>query len=288
MTFFDPSEWDGKLYSSGWVAGGAGSKPIFEPATQGSIGNYGNASPEDVTRAAHAAVTAQKSWAAASYEERAGVLRRAGTLIEENADVLSDWLVREAGSAKGKAGFEAHLVSGVFYAASAIAMAPYGQLLRSGKPRLSLARRLPVGVVGVISPFNFPQILSIRSVAPALALGNAVILKPDPRTAVSGGLVLAAHLRGGGPAGGPASTCCPAAPTSARRWSTEPAGAGDLLHRVDQRRPGGRRARRASTSSACTWSSAATTPCSCWTTSTCRPRSRRAPGARSSTRVRSA
>jgi benzaldehyde dehydrogenase (NAD) len=48
-----------------------------------------------------------------------------------------------------------------------------------------------VGVVGVISPFNFPLILSIRAVAPALALGNAVILKPDPRTAVSGGVTLA-------------------------------------------------------------------------------------------------
>ncbi len=50
---------------------------------------------------------------------------------------------------------------------------------------------MPVGVVGVIAPFNFPQILSIRSVAPALALGNAVVLKPDPRTSVSGGVVLA-------------------------------------------------------------------------------------------------
>jgi benzaldehyde dehydrogenase (NAD) len=50
---------------------------------------------------------------------------------------------------------------------------------------------VPVGVVGVISPFNFPQILAIRSVAPALALGNAVVLKPDPRTAVCGGVVLA-------------------------------------------------------------------------------------------------
>ena len=58
-------------------------------------------------------------------------------------------------------------------------------------PRLSLARRLPVGVVGVIAPFNVPTILSIRAVAPALALGNAVVLKPDPRTAVSGGAVLA-------------------------------------------------------------------------------------------------
>ncbi|MHB1172049.1 MAG: benzaldehyde dehydrogenase [Lacisediminihabitans sp.] len=198
MTFFDPSEWDGKLYSGGWVSGGAGDKPIFEPATGNSIGKFGVASAEDVSRAANSAIIAQESWAAASYQERAGVLRRAGTLIEEHADVLSNWLIREAGSAKGKAGFEAHLVSGAFFAASAIAMAPYGQLLRSSKPRLSLARRIPVGTVGVISPFNFPQILSSRSVAPALALGNAVILKPDPRTAVSGGLILAAILREAG------------------------------------------------------------------------------------------
>jgi benzaldehyde dehydrogenase (NAD) len=64
-------------------------------------------------------------------------------------------------------------------------------MLRSAQPRLSFARRRPVGVVGVIAPFNFPLTLSIRSVAPALALGNAVVLKPDPRTAVSGGVTLA-------------------------------------------------------------------------------------------------
>ena len=59
------------------------------------------------------------------------------------------------------------------------------------QPRLSFAERVPVGVVGVISPFNFPQILATRSVAPALALGNAVVLKLDPRTSVCGGVVLA-------------------------------------------------------------------------------------------------
>src|SRR5437588_18062 len=53
------------------------------------------------------------------------------------------------------------------------------------------ARRRPVGVVGVIAPFNFPLILGIRSVAPALALGNAVVFKPDPRTAVCGGVSIA-------------------------------------------------------------------------------------------------
>jgi benzaldehyde dehydrogenase (NAD) len=198
MSFFDPSEWDGKLYSSGWVTSSGGSQDIKEPATGDTIGHFGVANAEDVSKAVGTAVAAQKSWATASYEERAGVMRRTGDLIEKYSAVLGDWLIREAGSAKGKAAFETHLVSGDFYTASAIAMAPYGQLLRSGKPRLSLARHLPVGIVGVISPFNFPQILSARSVAPALALGNAVILKPDPRTAVSGGLVLAAILQEAG------------------------------------------------------------------------------------------
>lgn len=68
-----------------------------------------------------------------------------------------------------------------------------GQLLPSESGRMSIARKIPVGVVGVISPFNFPLYLAMRAVAPALALGNAVLLKPDPRTAVSGG-VLAARL----------------------------------------------------------------------------------------------
>src|SRR6185437_1049942 len=69
---------------------------------------------------------------------------------------------------------------------------PWGHLLPSSEPgRESVARRVPLGVVGVISPWNFPQILSVRAVAPALALGNAVILKPDVQTAVSGGALIA-------------------------------------------------------------------------------------------------
>ncbi len=67
---------------------------------------------------------------------------------------------------------------------------------------LSFAKRLPLGVVGVIAPFNFPLFLAMRAVAPALALGNAVVLKPDPRTAVCGGVAIArAFERAGLPAG---------------------------------------------------------------------------------------
>ncbi|MFK5634119.1 benzaldehyde dehydrogenase [Ornithinimicrobium sp. LYQ103] len=198
MTFFDSSTWDGRISSGGWVRGGGGSADVVEPATGNTIGSYGVGSTEDVSRAVEQGRAAQREWMALPYPERSAVFRRAGQLVDDNADVLSDWLVREAGSGRGKAAFEASLVSGEYFGATAVVEAPYGQLLRTHVPRLSMARRLPVGVVGVISPFNFPAILASRSVAPALAAGNAVVLKPDPRTAVSGGLFFAEVLREAG------------------------------------------------------------------------------------------
>ena len=95
------------------------------------------------------------------------------------------------GSLPAKGDFEIDIAARECYEASALPTRPHGELLPSRDGRLSWAERVPAGVVGVIAPFNFPLILSIRSVAPALALGNAVILKPDPRTAVSGGFLLA-------------------------------------------------------------------------------------------------
>src|ERR671920_1659639 len=125
-------------------------------------------------------------------DRRAAVLRRAGQLFVEHEDEIHEWLVRESGAIRPFAGFQTRAVAAEeCWEAAGLASQPYGELLRSNQPRLSMARRLPVGVVGVISPFNAPIILSIRSVAPALALGNCVILKPDPRTAVSGGVVFA-------------------------------------------------------------------------------------------------
>ena len=69
--------------------------------------------------------------------------------------------------------------------------ADQGTLLPTQNGKLSIAKRVPLGVVGVISPFNFPLYLALRAVAPALALGNAVVLKPDERTAVCSGYAIA-------------------------------------------------------------------------------------------------
>ena len=102
------------------------------------------------------------------------------------------------------------------YEAATLPSRPYGELLPTESPHLSWAERVPVGVVGVISPFNFPQILAIRSVAPALALGNAVVLKPDPRTAVCGGVVLARVFEEAGLPEG-CCTCCRAGRTPGKR-----------------------------------------------------------------------
>ena len=191
MTLMDTGTWDGLVFSDGWTEAGGGDAPVVEPATGKELARTGIAGADDVARATRRAAEAQREWAATSFEERAAVIRRAAALFEEHGAEIQDWIVRETGAVPPKAQLETHVAAQESYEAATLPSRPYGELLPTAAPRLSLARRRPVGVVGVIAPFNFPLILSIRSVAPALALGNAVVLKPDARTAVSGGVVLA-------------------------------------------------------------------------------------------------
>ena len=191
MTFIDESIWSGKVFSAGWQQASGGDAAVIEPATGAEIGRVGIASPADIAAAATAAAAAQPAWAALPYTERAAILRRAGDIWKANAEEIEGWSIREGGKIVPAAQFETHVATEEVYEAATLPSRPYGELLPSESPHLSWAERVPVGVVGVISPFNFPQILAIRSVAPALALGNAVVFKPDPRTAVCGGVVLA-------------------------------------------------------------------------------------------------
>ncbi|MBM0276622.1 benzaldehyde dehydrogenase [Micromonospora tarensis] len=191
MTLLDETNWQGKVHSAGWVTPAGGSLPVRSPATGEQLGQVGVANADDVRRACAHAATAQRAWAATGYAERAAVLRRAGHLFAQHAAEIGDWIVRESGSVAPKAELETDTAAQECHEAAALASHPLGEIIPSAQPRLSLARRLPVGVVGVIAPFNVPLILGIRSVAPALALGNAVVLKPDTRTAVCGGFSIA-------------------------------------------------------------------------------------------------
>ena len=191
-------QWTGKVYSGGWVTPQGGRLPVREPATGNSLAEVGAASAADIRAAAQAARAAQPGWAAHPLAERAPLFRKAAAFLEANADAVKEWIVRETGSVPAKAAVELKVVLGELYEAAAMVLQPRGIILPSEPQVTSLARRVPHGVVGVISPFNFPMILSIRAVAPALAAGNTVVLKPDPQTPVSGGLILAAAFEAAG------------------------------------------------------------------------------------------
>src|SRR3977135_1134669 len=181
MALMDESVWRGKIYSGGWVGGELG---------------------RGLAAAGREAATGQPAWAATPHTERSAILRRAADIWLAHAADIEWWGIRESGKIPPAMQFETHVATQEIYEAATLPSRAYGELLPSEQPRLSFAERVPVGVTGVIAPFNFPQILAIRSVAPALALGNAVVLKPDPRTAVSGGVGLARGFEEGGRAPG--------------------------------------------------------------------------------------
>lgn len=191
MTLLNDGSWPGKIWTGSWTGGGGGTYTAVEPATGDALGEVGRATPADVNAAGARAARAQREWARTPFAERAAVLRRAGDLLLANAAEIKQWLSRESGAIPPFGDFQVQTSAQECFEAAALPSHPYGELLRTSMPRLSFARRVPAGVVGVIAPFNVPTILAIRAVAPALALGNAVILKPDPRTAISGGVLFA-------------------------------------------------------------------------------------------------
>ena len=192
------TDWAGKALSGTWRALGAGLIEVTEPATGEVLARVARATPQDVREACATAAQAQPAWAALPYAQRAGLFRKAAALLEANREACSEWIVRETGGIPPKAMFEIESVLHLLYEAAAMLTQPRGLVLPSLDGVSSIARRVPHGVVGVISPFNFPFLLTSRAALPALATGNAVVLKPDPRTPVSGGVLLALLLQAAG------------------------------------------------------------------------------------------
>lgn len=163
----------------------------------------GLADPSDVDDAVETAIVAQQDWARRTYAERADVLRAVAAVLTDRAPDFRELLIRETGCIAGKADYEISAAGSELMAAASLASRPVGEVLASNHAgRLSLSERIPVGLVGVITPWNFPLVLGMRVIAPALALGNAVVLKPSPETPISGGLAIAElFAEAGAPAG---------------------------------------------------------------------------------------
>ncbi|OGB32616.1 MAG: benzaldehyde dehydrogenase [Burkholderiales bacterium RIFCSPLOWO2_02_FULL_66_35] len=181
----------GKAFDGTWSTALASVRDVKEPATGQVLSQVGIASAADMRAAIDRAHAAQPAWAAMGPRERSAVFHRAAAVFQQHFAELALTITRETGSILPKGQHEVTESITLCHLAAGLPMQAQGQVLPSAPGRLSFARRVPHGVVGVISPFNFPLILSLRAVAPALALGNAVVLKPDTRTPVSGGFIIA-------------------------------------------------------------------------------------------------
>ena len=180
-------------FLEGWTPGTGAPIEDREPATGRHLLTIAGSTTDDVARAALAAKAAQPAWAATSYQERARILRRAAEIYEAHRDEFGTWTQRETGASHGKMHHESNFAYHEILNATTLPSQPYGSLMPSAvKGRLSMVRRVPSGVIGAITPWNSPSVLGMRVVAPALALGNAVVLKPDPQTPVVGGAMFAA------------------------------------------------------------------------------------------------
>lgn len=189
--FLDAAPWRERLFDGDWIAAEGGILDITEPATGRLLHRTGLANAADVDRACNKAAQAQLAWAGWTARRRAALFLAAADQLERHRAELAPLIARETGGILPKAELELREAGVILQQVAGQLLQPHGVVLPSETGALSYARRLPHGVVGVISPFNFPLILSLRAVAPALACGNAVVLKPDHQTPVSGGVLIA-------------------------------------------------------------------------------------------------
>ncbi|MFF8291781.1 aldehyde dehydrogenase family protein [Streptomyces sp. NPDC016309] len=154
---------------------------VLDPATEEVVATVPAATPADVDAAVTRAAAAQRGWAAAAPADRARLLRRFAAVVDEHVEELARLEVREAGHTLGNARWEAGNVRDLLdYAAGGVERLNGRQIPVPGGLDITVLE--PLGVIGVIAPWNFPMPIAAWGTAPALAAGNAVVLKPAETT----------------------------------------------------------------------------------------------------------
>lgn len=176
-----------------WVPAASGATfEDLEPASGAVIARVASAGPADIEAAIAAATAAQPAWAALTPAARASFFHRAADLFVERQQEFAQMLIAETGSGFGKAMFECSLVPLALREAAGLPTREIGAIYPSQVPgKRNITLRSPRGVIGAISPWNFPLYLSLRGFVYALALGNTIVLKPSEDSPISGGLMLA-------------------------------------------------------------------------------------------------
>ncbi|WP_454597596.1 aldehyde dehydrogenase family protein [Qipengyuania sp. SM2507] len=165
---------DGELVTT------AGTMDVINPATEEVVGQVPAAGKDELDRAVAAARRAFQSWKKTTPEERQKVVQAIAATIKENADELFRLLTSEQGKPHNQAQQEIYGAAGLAAAQSTLRLEDV--INQDDDTRLSRTRRVPVGVVGGIVPWNFPIMMAIQKIVPALVAGCTIVLKPSPFT----------------------------------------------------------------------------------------------------------
>ncbi len=162
----------------------------LDPFTGDVVADVASGGRSDARRAIDAAAAAFSGWSATPPAERQRIFLAAADILERRREEVASWLGRETGATFGFSMFQLHFVPGLFRQAAGAAYAPLGEVLPSDIPgTMAMGIRRPVGVVAAIAPWNAALILSARSIAAPLVLGNTVVLKPSEHSPYCGGLL---------------------------------------------------------------------------------------------------
>jgi vanillin dehydrogenase len=173
------------------------------PYDGSTVAEFRIAGVDDIDDAYRAAARAKLEWDRVNPYAKRAVFERAVRYVEDRTDEITDLVIAELGGTRLKAMFEIGLVLDMLKEAATFPLRMEGRILPSPiDDKENRVYREPVGVVGVISPFNFPFFLSMKSVAPALGTGNGVVLKPHEDTPITGGTLIGEIFEAAGlPAG---------------------------------------------------------------------------------------
>ncbi|MBB3191245.1 aldehyde dehydrogenase family protein [Halomonas cerina] len=168
------------LYIGGaWLDGPDSVTNVNPSDTRDVIGNYAQASLDQVQQAITAARRGLAEWRGSGLEQRYGVLMAIGDELVARKDELGELLAREEGKTRAEGVGEVYRSAQFFHYYAAEVLRQIDERVDSVRPGVEIdTRREPVGVVGIISPWNFPMATAVWKIAPALAFGNAVIFKP--------------------------------------------------------------------------------------------------------------
>jgi len=179
-----------QMYLEGRWTGGAKSQPVINPYDGREFEEVPVASAADVDRALATLVRGAAAMRALSAWERSKILDRAAQLMNDRADDFATTITREEGKPIRESRLETRRAIDVLTLSAEEARRLCGEMIpldgaESGQGKLGFTLRVPCGIVAAISPFNFPLNLTAHKVGPALAGGNAVLIKPASNTPLS-------------------------------------------------------------------------------------------------------